>query len=118
MQAGQLRKRITIQQRSTTVDGFGQPALSWVDLATVWADIQVLYGQQLARSQSIYNMTSHQIVIRFQSFLSDVRKVGSYRAVYVGAGTTRYFDIGASMNEAERNRMVTLLCSEGLNDGQ
>jgi hypothetical protein len=57
-------------------------------------------------------------VCRWQSFFEDVRKVGSYRAVYVSAGVTRYFDIGASMNESERNRMVTLLCSEGLNDGQ
>ena len=118
MQAGSLRKRITIQQRSTTVDSFGQQVLGWSDLTTTWADIQVLYGQQLAKSQSIYNMTSHQIVVRFQSFLADMKQVGSYRAVYVSHGVTNYYDIGASMNEDERNRMVTLLCSEGLNDGQ
>ena len=47
-----------------------------------------------------------------------MKQVGSYRAVYVSHGVTNYYDIGASMNEDERNRMVTLLCSEGLNDGQ
>ena len=118
MQAGNLRKRITLQQRGTTIDSYGQPTLTWSDLATMYADIQVLFGQQLARSQSIYNMTSHQIVVRYQALFQDVMVVGSYRAKYVSGGVTRYFDIGASMNEDERNRQITLLCSEGLNDGQ
>lgn len=118
MQAGNLRRVITIQKRSASVDSYGQQVLTWTDLVTVKADLQVMYGMQLARAQSIYNMTSHQIVVRYQPVFSDIRKVGSYRAVYVNGGTTRYFDIGASMNESERNRQVTLLCSEGLNDGQ
>jgi hypothetical protein len=75
-------------------------------------------GAQLARSQSIYNMTTHHITTRFQKIFSDMKKVGSYRAVYTTYGSTRYFDIGATLNESERNRMMTLLCSEGLNDGQ
>ena len=119
MQAGKLRKRILIQQRASTVEStYGQQNLSWSDLITVWADIEAISGAQLARSQSIYNMTSHHILIRWQSMFENMKQVGSYRAVYVSSGTTRYFDIGASMNDGERNRMITLLCNEGLNDGQ
>lgn len=119
MQAGLLRKRVLLQQRTTTVDGtFGQQTLGWTDLQTLWADIEAVSGAQLARSQSIYNMTSHHVTVRFQQVFADMKRVGSYRLVYVTAGTTRYFDIGASMNDAERNRQITLLCSEGLNDGQ
>ena len=119
MQAGTLRKRLLIQQRSSTVETtFGQQVLGWSDLVTVWADIEAVSGAQLARSQSIYNMTSHHITVRYQQAFADIKRVGSYRAVYVTSGTTRYFDIGSSMNDGERNRLVTLLCSEGLNDGQ
>jgi head-tail adaptor len=75
-------------------------------------------GAQLARSQSIYNMTSHHVTVRYQQAFADMKRVGSYRIVYQTANTTRYFDIGASMNDGERNRTITLLCSEGLNDGQ
>lgn len=119
MQAGNLRKRVKLQQRTATVDApFGQQTLGWIDIQTIWADIEAVSGAQLARSQSIYNMTSHHVTVRFQQLFTDMKRVGSYRIVYTTAGTTRYFDIGGSMNEAERNRMVTLLCSEGLNDGQ
>lgn len=119
MQAGQLRKRVLLQQRTSTVDPtFGQQTLGWTDLQTIWADIEAVSGAQLARSQSIYNMTSHHVTVRFQQMFADMKRVGSYRLVYQTASTTRYFDIGTSMNESERNRMVTLLCSEGLNDGQ
>ncbi|WP_342617229.1 phage head closure protein [Rhodoferax sp. GW822-FHT02A01] len=119
MQGGNLRKRVLIQQRASTVEGtFGQQSLIWVNLTTIWADIEVVSGAQLARSQSIYNMTTHHIITRFQKLFADMKKVGSYRAVYTTYGSTRYFDIGATLNDAERNRMVTLLCSEGLNDGQ
>ena len=119
MQAGNLRKRLLIQQRSSAVEStFGQQVLGWTDLMTVWADIEAVSGAQLARSQSVYNMTTHHITVRWQSAFQNMKQVGSYRGVYTSAGVTRYFDIGASMNDAERNRMVTLLASEGLNDGQ
>lgn len=119
MQAGKLRKRILLQQRSGAVETtYGQQTLAWVDLVTIWADIEAISGAQLARSQSIYSLTSHHITIRWQAIFENMKQLGSYRAVYVSAGTTRYFDIGASMNDGERNRMITLLCNEGLNDGQ
>lgn len=113
MQAGQLRKRVVLQQRSTAQDGMGQQLTTWVDLASMWAEIEPVSGGQMERMRSIYNHTSHKVVVRWQPILEDVRYVGSYRIVYAG----RIFDVGASMNELERNRMVTLLCSEGLNEG-
>ena len=119
MQAGLLRKRVTLQQRSGSVEStYGQQLLTWSDIATLWAEIEAVSGQQLARSQSIYNQTTHHIFVRYQGLLANVRQVGSYRIVYTSGAVTRYFDLGASLNEGERNRMVTLLCSEGLNDGQ
>jgi SPP1 family predicted phage head-tail adaptor len=119
MQAGNLRKRILLQQRAATKDAsFGQQTLGWMDVSTVWGDIQAISGAQLARSQSIYSMTSHHITVRFSQTFADMKRVGSYRIVYITNGTTRYFDIGGSLNDSERNRMITLLASEGLNDGQ
>lgn len=119
MQAGLLRKVVTLQQRSTLREAvFGQPLLTWIDLATFRADIEAVTGAQLARSQSIYSMTTHHVTCRYQPLFQDVKKVGSYRLVYLVGNVTRYFDVGASMNDGERNRMVTILCNEGLNDGQ
>ena len=119
MQSGNLRKRITIQQRSTSIEPtFGQQVLAWSDLFTAWCEIEAISGQQVAHSQSIYNATTHHITLRYRIALANVKQVGSYRAVYVSGGVTRYFDIGASLNELERNRSIVLYASEGLNDGQ
>jgi SPP1 family predicted phage head-tail adaptor len=112
--AGQLRKRVTIQQRTSTQGGFGEQLKTWTDLATVWAHIESLSGGQLAKAQSVYSETTHKVTVRWQSLFTDIKSVGSYRVLY----GTRIFDIGADLNVDERNRVVELLCREGLNDGQ
>lgn len=112
-QPGRLIHRITLQHRSTAQDPFGQQLTSWVDLTSIWAEIAPLSGSQLERMRSLYSQTSHRVVVRWQPILSDVRQVGSYRILYA----SRIFDIGYSLNELEQNILVTLLCSEGLNEG-
>ncbi len=113
VRAGQLSRRLRIQSRSTVQDSFGQPQLIWTDLATVWADIQPLTGRELESAQRMASEVTHQITVRFQPIFSDTRVVAGYRALYRG----RIFNIQACMNEDERNAVVTLLASEGLNDG-
>lgn len=113
MQAANLRKRITLQQRSSSQDDYGQQLTSWTTLFTAWASIEPVSGAQLDRARSIYNETSHKVTLRWRPQLNDVRKVGSYRIMYAD----RIFDVGASLNLDERNRTVELLCSEGINEG-
>lgn len=38
MRAGRLDRRITIQGKSTTQSDSGEEVVSWVDVATVWAE--------------------------------------------------------------------------------
>lgn len=113
MQAANLRKRITLQQRSSSQDGYGQQLTSWTTLFTAWAAIEPVSGAQLDRARSIYNETSHKVTLRWRAQLNDIRVVGSYRILY----GSRVFDVGASMNQDERNRTVVLLCDEGINEG-
>ena len=113
MKAGDLRKRIEIQQRSSAQDEYGQQLTSWGTLLTTWAQIEPISGAQLDRARSIYNETSHKVTVRWRAQLNDIRRVGSYRVLYAG----RIFDVGASMNLDERNRTVVLLCNEGINEG-
>lgn len=114
MRAGDLRHVVQLQQRDALQDGYGQQARTWTTLTTLYVDIQPLSGVQLERARSIYNETSHEVHVRFQPMLADIRQVGSYRLLF----GSRIFDIGGSMNLGERNREVVLLCKEGLNDGQ
>lgn len=113
IRAGQLTRRIRIQQRSVAQDSFGEPLSQWTDLVTLWAEIQPLSGRELEVAQRISSEVTHQILVRYQSIFADTRTVAAYRAVYKG----RIFDIHASLNEDERNIRITLLASEGLNEG-
>ena len=113
MRVGDLRKRVQLQRRSTSRDAYGQQLTTWSTILTTWAAIEPVSGAQLERARSIYSQTSHRVTVRWRPLLADVRVVGSYRILYAG----RVFDVGASLNENERNKVVTLLVSEGANEG-
>jgi SPP1 family predicted phage head-tail adaptor len=110
---GTLRHRMLFQQVSSTQDAYGQPLTSWTDVATVWAEILPLSGRELVNAQAVAPEVSHQITIRWKSELSNTKAVAAMRAVYKG----RYFNITAPMNVDERNRVIILLATEGLNNG-
>lgn len=110
LRAGQLNRRITLQRQSTVQDTFGGPVRTWLDVATVWADIQPLSGRELESAQRMASEVSHQITVRYQARLNDTRMVAGYRALY----KARIFNIHAALNEDEGNVLITLLASEGL----
>ncbi len=113
LRAGQLNRRITLQSPVATLDSYGVPTPGWTDVATVWADIQPLTGRELVSADQMASVLTHQLTVRYSSLLTDTRVVAGYRALYKG----RIFNIHAAMNEDESNVLVTLLASEGLNDG-
>lgn len=113
VRAGQLSRRVQIQQRSNAQDSFGQPQLLWTDIAAVWADIEPLTGRELESAQRVCSEVSHQITVRYQAIFSSPGEVASYRGLYKG----RIFNIQACLNQDERNAVITLLASEGLNEG-
>jgi SPP1 family predicted phage head-tail adaptor len=113
IRAGQLNRRIQIQRQSTIQDSMGGPQRTWIHLATVWAGIQPLAGRELENAQRMASDITHQITVRYQPIFFDTRVVAGYRALY----KARVFNIHAALNEEERNAFITLLASEGLDDG-
>ena len=113
LRAGQLNRRISLQRQSNAQDSYGGPVRTWLNVATIWADIQPLTGRELESAQRMASEISHQITVRYQASLTDTRVVSGYRALY----KARIFNIHAALNEDESNVLVTLLASEGLDDG-
>lgn len=113
LRIGTLRKRLLLQSRSTAQDSSGGQSVTWSDVATVWGEIQPLTGHKLMSAQAVHSEVTHQIIVRWQSALANPQTVAAMRVVYNG----RHFNIRASINEDERNRSLTLLTSEGMNDG-
>jgi SPP1 family predicted phage head-tail adaptor len=117
IRSGQLTRRIRIQRRSTVQDSFGGPALTWIDVASVWAGIEPLTGRELESAQRMASEVSHQITVRYQALFADPREVAGYRILFPSQYRARIFNIHAAINEEERNAVITLLASEGLDDG-
>ena len=111
--AGTLCQRITLQQQSPSVDSYGQQVLMWTDVATVWASLEPSVGRELLAAQAVRLDQPTTITIRWQPAFAQPRAVAAMRAVYNG----RVFNIHSVGNEDERNVLLTLLASEGLNDG-
>lgn len=40
MEAGRLRERVTLQQKSTGRDTYGGETVAWTDVCTVWAELE------------------------------------------------------------------------------
>ena len=113
MEAGKLRKSIVIQRRDSTRDSYGAQVETWSDVAQVRCEIAPMTGRELLVGQAFNGEVSHQITVRYFKELANPIDVAKLRALY----GTRIFNIHASINADERNRMVTLYVSEGLNDG-
>ena len=110
--AGQLNHRVRIQRPATVMDAVGAPTQTWVDVATVWADIQPLSGREARIADRIASEVSHQITVRYQPIFADPRSVAQLRVLFKG----RVFSLHGALNEEEADVAVTLLASEGVRD--
>ncbi len=108
MNVGKLNRRITIQQRTEGLDSYGQPNQSWIDVATVWANIKPIKGRELLIAQSMRSEVTHNIDIRYRTGITAAMRVN-----YNG----RFFNIQAVIDENERHQTLALQCTEGTNDG-
>lgn len=113
MRASTLRHRVTIQERQATADALGQPSAYWVDVATVWAEVNPLSGRELLLAQAAHTQINGTVTIRFQRQFSDPVAMAARRIVYNG----RYLNITASRDVDEVHQYIELSYQEGANEG-
>lgn len=108
MRAGNLRRRITIQQRQSGLDGDGQASETWADLLSCWADIQPLGGRELLLAKAAEASSTHRVTFRYRTGI-DARM----RIVYQG----RIFNINNLNDIDTRHEALEAMCTEGTNVG-
>jgi SPP1 family predicted phage head-tail adaptor len=113
MQAGSLNKTIVLQRRDMQRDSHGAQVPTWSDEAEMRASIIPLNGREVLAAQSFSAQLTHQIVVRYTHRFADPLELPTLRILW----GTRVFNIQSAINDEERNRQVTLLVTEGLNDG-
>jgi SPP1 family predicted phage head-tail adaptor len=65
MKIGELRHRVTIQELVRVPDGLGGYSESWRDVATIWASIEPLRGQELYLARQTLQQVTHRVVMRY-----------------------------------------------------
>lgn len=103
MRSGKLRKRVYLQQPCGVANDYGEPVVTWVTYATVWADIEPLSGRDQILAQQSSSPHTYKITIRYIKHIN-----GSHRILY----GTRIFEINSVINWEERNVYLELQCTE------
>lgn len=111
MEAGKLRFRVTLQQLvagSPQQKATGEPDEAWADVASFYADIVPLRGNQLLLAQQINSRVNCEVVMRYRT--------GVTAAMRIVHGSTIY-DIEHVPPVRPRYDRFVLGCSTGLNQG-
>lgn len=102
---GNLRHRITIEQRTLASDGMGGSTETWSTLATLWAKVEPKSAKHKWIAESLTEITTHVITIRNRDDIDS-----SMRIKWDG----RTFQIEGSYDRDERDRFRIIAASEGL----
>ena len=109
LRVGGLRHRLVIQSENPSADaGGGQGADPWADpvvVATVWGRVEPLTGGERQRALQIEDRVTHRVTIRYRAGITPRMRI---------AFGARRVNSRAVINPEERNRMLELLCEEGV----
>lgn len=104
---GKMRHRITFQQFSGELDGYGDPLqaddTNWDDVATVWAAIDPISGREFYAAEQSQSEVSHKVRCRYRAGLDTAMRI-----VY----SRRKFKIISIIDWEERHESLLIMCKE------
>lgn len=103
MKAGDLRHRVTIEEKSVVRDGYGGEEITWSTVATVWAAVEPLRGREFLEGHSLEAAVDTRIRIRYRS--------GLLPSMRVTWGSHAY-DVQAVLEIQSKRREIHLMCGE------
>ena len=115
--SGDFRHKVDIQVPVISTGAIGGEVKTWNTVATVMASITPMSGSEKMAAMAIQSTVSHTIMIRWKPIFADPKLMATMRAVYKADSFTRYYNIHDSANVEERNRVIVLTASEGMNNG-
>jgi len=106
MKIGQLRHRVEIQEQRSVRDEWGNQVSEWFTVATAWAAIEPIRGEEYWAAGAQRGETIHRVTMRY------VPGVTPKHRLLFG---NRILEIESTLNLEERSRLLELLCKERLN---
>lgn len=102
--SGELDQRVTFRRESKTADGMGGSVTTWADIATVWAKVRPMTGNEREHSDRLNATANYLIVIRAREDIDE-------RCIAVHSGTK--YNIRFVKREP-RSRFLALECERGV----
>lgn len=112
MKTGELRHRITIQEKSVTRASNGEENETWASIATVpevWAKVEPLRGREFFAAQETQSSIDYRITIRYRSDLDRTMRV-------VWGSET--LDIVSVIPVRGEHKWLELMCASGVRNAR
>lgn len=103
MRAGELRHRITVEQKSVTRNDYGEEIASWSEFATRWADAAALDGTESFSRDQKFAEATHRFRLRYLDGVDAEMRV-SWRG--------RTFDIVSALDPDGMKRETVIVATE------
>lgn len=101
--AGDLNRRVTIEQLSTAGDRMGGASSTWTTLTTVWAKVSPKSGVERLHADQLTPTITYVVTIRYRKDVD-----ASMRLVY----ESRTLRINSVIDQDEQHRFLVLACDE------
>lgn len=108
--AGDLRERVSIEQRAESLDGIGENQGAWSTLATVWANAEPLRGREYFAAGQQQQTVDVRFRIRYRADVT-----GLMRVVWRGVP---HDIVGPPINVEGRREYLELMTVQGQRDGR
>lgn len=106
MNPGELRHRITFQEKSKQQNEYGEEIDSWVNVKTVWASVNPMSAKEFFAAEKTSSEVTHKIFMRY---IPDLKITSDMRIKF----KDRTFElVGPPINYKEKNAELQLLCKE------
>lgn len=102
---GKLTQRVAIQEFADVDDGYGGKTRSWSTVATVWARVQPLVGNERVYGMQLQDEATHKITMRYRTINA------KNRILHKG---TYYNIVGVPLDEESRERRITIMVKQGV----
>lgn len=103
-----LRHQITLQNRLSANDGFGQEQQTWIDVANCFAQVEAASGMSEVSGSAEASPVKYVMFIRYRAGVS-----ARMRLIYAG----KVFEIDSVMDLDERHKWLQIDCTQGLTVG-
>ena len=115
MHANECRHTIQIQNKSVSLDAYGQQVNTWTTLVTTKASIRAAgRSSEKVSGGQITSSLTHTIATRYQAALGEPIAMAAMRILFNG----RVINILSARILEEKNQWIVFECVEGSLDGQ